>query len=102
MLLQDILQIQIREKVTNYKDKYYYKETNEVEINAVFVLLYLAGMFRANHRNLEDFWRNDGTGMDDIFPATMSAKRFMFLLTCLRFDNIENRTKRLAVHKLLL
>lgn len=91
--------IKINQKATNYKDKYYYKETNEVEIKAVFGLLYLAGMFRANHRNLEDFWRIDGTGMD-IFAATMSAKRFMFLLTCLRFDNIENRAERQAVDKL--
>lgn len=33
-------------------------EANDVEIKAVFGLLYPAGMFRANHKNLEDFWRN--------------------------------------------
>lgn len=48
----------------------------------MFSSLYLAGVFGANHRNLEDFYRNDGTEMD-IFSATNSAKRFMFLPTCL-------------------
>lgn len=78
--------IKIRENATN--KKYYYKETNDIEIKAVFALLYLAGMFRANNRNLDDIWRNDGT-------RTMSAKRFMFLLTYLRFDNIGQKEEQL-------
>lgn len=63
----------------------------------MFRLLYPAGVFKANYRNLEDFWRNAGK---IIFSAAISAKRFMFLLTYLRFNIIENRTGKRKVDKL--
>ncbi len=50
-------------------------------------------MFRSNHENIYDLWANDGTGRD-IFRATMSLKRFQFLVSCLRFDDKNTRILR--------
>lgn len=33
----------------------------------VYGLVYFTGIFRANQRNIEDFWRNDGRGMIYVF-----------------------------------
>lgn len=41
-------------------------------------------------------WVNDGTA-PDVFRATMSIKRFYFLLRHLRFDDMNTRTER-ATH----
>lgn len=42
---------------------------------------------------------NDGTGIE-FFPDTMSAKHFLFILRCLRFDDASSRQSRLIVDKL--
>lgn len=83
------------EKQAPYSDhmKYILRPTTETEIKAVFGLLYLAGVFRSNRMNLEDLWSSDGLGID-IFRTTMSLKRFMFIISYLRFDNRESRSER--------
>lgn len=75
------------------------KETNRDEIHAVLGLLYLAGMLRASHTKLEDLWSADGLGVE-YFRATMSLRRFKFLLRALRFDDIRTRRQRKAQDKL--
>lgn len=89
----------IAEKSEKWKASPHYGETNVPEIKAVFGLLYLSGAFRNNHRHLYELWNTDGTGMD-IFRCTMSQRRFEFLVSCLRFDNKDNRKQRVELDRL--
>lgn len=75
------------------------KPTNKDEIHAVLGLLYLAGIMKSSHANLEDLWASDGFGVE-YFRATMSMKRFRFLLRAMRFDDIRTRKQRRATDKL--
>nr|XP_022904781.1 piggyBac transposable element-derived protein 4-like [Onthophagus taurus] len=69
------------------------------ELRAFIGLLYLSGIMKSNHENVEGLFANDGTGRD-VFRATMSLKRFLFILTCLRFDCAATREARKANDKL--
>lgn len=89
----------ILEKSSTWKDSPHYGKTSAPEIKAVFGLLYLSGTFRSNHRHLYELWKTDGTGMD-VFRCTMSQRRFEFLVSCLRFDNKDNRQERVKLDKL--
>lgn len=81
-------------KVANkYKDKNEARLTNQIEMKALIGLLYLAGLFKSGRRNSQDFWASDGTGVE-VFPATMAHRRFVFLLRCLRFDDVNTRDDR--------
>lgn len=91
--------IMIAKKAVGYKDKEYCGNTNITEIKALFGILYLAGVYKNSHRNLKDLWRTNGTGVD-IFRSVMAFNRVMFLLQCLRFDNVDNRQERLKIDKL--
>lgn len=64
--------------------------TDIIEIKAFISLLYLCGVFKSGMQDVEGFFAIDGTDRD-IFRATMSLKRFLFLLTTIRFDNIDDR-----------
>jgi hypothetical protein len=76
----------IEKKTREWEESLYYQPTSNVELKALIGLLYLAGVFRNNHRLTKDFWKTDGTGFE-IFRVTMAQRRFEFLVTCLRFDN---------------
>lgn len=89
----------IEEKTREWKKSAHYELTNNLELKALLGLLYLAGVFRNNRRLVKDFWKTDGTGFE-IFRVTMAQRRFEFLLTCLRFDNKENRAQKLEIDKL--
>jgi hypothetical protein len=75
------------------------KDTDKIELLALFGLLYLAGRHRASRMNLRDFWSTDGTG-SEVFRTTMAYKRAQFLLQTIRFDDIETRVNRRATDKL--
>lgn len=75
------------------------KEKDIVEIQALFGLLYLAGVLKSNRLNTEDLWNKNGIGVE-IFRLTMSIQRFRFLLVHLRFDDSTTRTERKKVDKL--
>lgn len=89
----------IAEKSDKWKKSSHYRETTVPELKAVIGLLYLSGTFKSNHRHLYELWNTDGTGME-VFRATMSQRRFEFLVSCLRFDNKENRMERLSIDRL--
>lgn len=74
-------------------------DTDIIELRAFIGLLYLQGAFKSGHEDLESLWATDGTGRD-IFRSTMSLKRFLFLLSCLRFDDYTTRQERLKTDKL--
>jgi len=98
-LITDCTNIYIRKVQYKYKNKSLCRLTDVVEIQAVIGLLIIAGLFRASKENLVDLWAVDGTGID-IFHATMSMDRFLFLMRCLRLDDINDRAQRKELDKL--
>ncbi|XP_015376737.1 PREDICTED: uncharacterized protein LOC107171020 [Diuraphis noxia] len=54
---------------------------------------FLYAVFKSNHENANTLFATDGTGRE-IFRLVMSKKRFLFLISCLRFDNSDTRTER--------
>lgn len=91
--------IWINKNKDNYSRQRDAKATDRAEIHAVIGLLYAAGLMKSSHTNLEDLWATDGFGVD-YFGATMSIKRFKFLLRAIRFDDITTRKQRRALDKL--
>jgi len=83
----------------NYSNQSNLRETSNIEINALFGLLYLAGVLRSNHLNIDDLWSDDGLA-PPYFRAVMSKARFYILLRALRFDDIGTRATRKQIDKL--
>ena len=95
----DCTNIYIDKIVDNFQRERDAKRTNVIEIKAFIGLLYLCGVHKSSHVNVRDIWATDGTGLE-IFHHTMSYKRFLFLLRCLRFDDVRDRLKRKELDKL--
>ncbi|UYV78413.1 hypothetical protein LAZ67_16001275 [Cordylochernes scorpioides] len=83
---------EFRQRISDLTKSTYSNFTSEIEIRAFLGLLYLAGVYKSGHENVESLFASDGTGRD-IFRSVMSAKRFLFLLLCIRFDNFKARCK---------
>ncbi|XP_016658230.1 uncharacterized protein LOC107883176 [Acyrthosiphon pisum] len=66
---------------------------DEVELRSLFGLLFYSAVFKSNHENANTLFATDGTGRE-IVRLVMSKKRFLFLISCLRFDNSDTRTER--------
>ncbi|UYV69985.1 hypothetical protein LAZ67_7001382 [Cordylochernes scorpioides] len=75
------------------------KLTTLTEILALFGLLIMSGVKRAAHLTYKELWAVDGSGVE-IVRAIMSQERFLFLLRCLRFDDITTRKERKKLDKL--
>lgn len=73
--------------------------TSFEEIRALIGILYILGVMKSSHKNTQDIWSKDGTGIDLVI-STMSRNRFHFLLRCLRFDDPATRTDRKKVDKI--
>ncbi|UYV69595.1 hypothetical protein LAZ67_6004045 [Cordylochernes scorpioides] len=71
--------------------------TTVSEILSLLGLLLISGVKR--HLTYKELWALDGTGLA-IMRAVMSQERFLFLLRCLRFDNIHTRIGRKKEDKL--
>lgn len=74
-------------------------KTELSEIKAFIGLLYLCGIHKSSHVHVRDLWRTDGMGLE-IFHRTMSHNRFLFLIRCIRFDDVRDRQIRKEVDKL--
>ncbi|KAG8230195.1 hypothetical protein J437_LFUL009875 [Ladona fulva] len=85
--------------VERYGLDYQNEITNKCEIVGVIGLLYLAGVFSSSRMKLEEFWADDGSGVE-IFRAAMSLERFRFLLQNLRFEDNAQAQSRKSVDKL--
>ncbi|KAL4104514.1 hypothetical protein QTP88_019809 [Uroleucon formosanum] len=84
---------------SKYTQQHMVRETSKSEMNALFGLLYLAGVLRSNHLNLDDLWSNDGLS-PEYFRAVMPKARFYILLRAMRFDDIGTRAQRKQFDKL--
>lgn len=83
----------------NYNRERDCTNTTPQEIKCVIGLLYLAGLYKASHLNLDDLWAADGSGIE-FFRLAMSLRRFKLLLRALRFDDIRTRPQRKVNDKL--
>ena len=54
---------------------------------------------RSSHLNYQDLFSKDDFG-GEFFYKTMSYQRFLFILLCIRFDDIQTRKERLLNDKL--
>lgn len=87
----------IKERFERERDA---RNTDEREIKAFIGILYLIGVLRSSRKNLHKIWDNSkGSGVEICYLA-MSEKRFRFLLRCLRFDDIRNRSERRKIDKM--
>ncbi|KAI4454303.1 piggybac transposable element-derived protein 4 [Holotrichia oblita] len=75
------------------------KITDNVEVEALLGLLYLAGLLKSSELNEDELWDRRGTGVE-MFWLTMSKQRFLFLLRHLRFDDLSTRATRKQTDKL--
>lgn len=97
-MVQELVQW-TNEKIVKMRETYsasdasFLGETNVLEIEAFLGLLIYSEVFKSNHESIESLFATDGTGRD-VFRSTMSQKRFLFLLSCLRFDNAQTREER--------
>ncbi|KAJ4441308.1 hypothetical protein ANN_11162 [Periplaneta americana] len=73
--------------------------TERIKIEAFTGLLYMAGVLRAAHLILFEFWSNDGKGVLN-FRNCMNVRSFKFLITALRFDDSNTWQERRIVDKL--
>ena len=79
------------EKITELSANYgntctFVDHLSEAELKAFLGLIYLAGVCKSNHEDIDALFSTDCLGRP-IFRATMSKERFLFLLTAIRFDN---------------
>lgn len=91
--------IYIEQIQANYSRERDCRKTDYNELCALFGLLYLAGIKKAHRLNMKELWESDGTA-PDCFRATMSIRRFYFLLRALRFDDIRTREERKSIDNL--
>lgn len=73
--------------------------TTVQEMKALFGVLYIIGALKNGHRSTKDMWSSDGCNID-ILKCAMSEKRFLFLLRCIRFDDIRGREERKKLDKM--
>lgn len=98
-IIVDCTNIKINSIAQNFSRERDVRTTNLIEIKALIGILYLAGVRKANHMNLGDLWRTDGSGVE-AFRLGMNRIRFQFLMRCLRFDDINTRQERVQMDKL--
>lgn len=70
--------------------------TNHVDIEemrAFIGLMFLCGIFKSGRENVQSLWSTKVTGRP-IFRTVMSLNRFLFLLSCLCFDDLSTREQR--------
>ena len=83
---------EISKQCTKYKTQSFTTATSKEEVLALFGLLYFSGVLKTSYLSTSDLWSKQ-IGMP-IFRATMSQKRFEFLINCLRFDDKTTRDER--------
>jgi hypothetical protein len=105
-ITEEILQIIVdktNEYIQTVRDKFSRErdalDTNLAKLKACLAILIMFGMYRASHVSYLDMFNTDGTGIEFV-PMCMSAKRFLFLLRCLRFDSLSTRTVRRATDRM--
>lgn len=88
---------EIERQSAKYKNSRFVHATDVEEMYAFIGLLYFTGTWGLNHVNTEEIWSKQ-FGIP-VFRATMSEKRFLFLVNCIRFDDKDTRAQRKKTDK---
>lgn len=85
---------------TKYADPDHYslRDVDSEEIEAFLGILILTAALKDNHLPIKLLFNSDYCG--DRYRATMTERRFQFLIVCLRFDNKQTREERKKETKL--
>lgn len=97
-IIVECTNMQLNRFRTNYKGNEY-RNTTHIEIRALFGILYMAGIFKQCHLNVDDLWEKNPL-TPPFFRIAMPKKRFHLLMRALRFDNVDNRAERKKFDKL--
>ena len=95
----DIIVTWTNVKIQTVREKYrdqtlsFIHTTNAIEMKGFLGLLIFTQIFKSGGESVESLFATDGTGRD-LFRCTMTMKRFLFLLACLRFDDAATREVR--------
>ncbi|CAK1583894.1 unnamed protein product [Parnassius mnemosyne] len=94
------------EKITNYSENYtsnsvYTYHVTREEILAFIGLMFLTGIFKSAREDARGIWSTKTRGRP-IFRTVMSLNRFLFILSCLRFDEQLTREERKKTDRLAL
>lgn len=97
-MLADIVQwtnVKIRKERQKYKNPLNsdLRDLDVTELRGFFGLLLYTSIFKSNHEDIRSIFATDGTGRD-IFRCVTNANRFAVILSCLRFDNLVDRSER--------
>lgn len=68
-------------------------DIDAVEFKSFLGLLLYSSIFKSNHEDVDSLFATDGTGRD-LFRCVMSKKRFLTILSVLRFDDSLTRDER--------
>ncbi|XP_039286826.1 piggyBac transposable element-derived protein 4-like [Nilaparvata lugens] len=74
------------------------KDVCKEELRALIGLLFLTAALNNNHLSAKLLFDSKYSG--DLYRATMTAERFLFLINCIRFDDRETRNERREESKL--
>ncbi|XP_046406812.1 piggyBac transposable element-derived protein 3-like [Ischnura elegans] len=91
--------IQIQKVAKNYSRERDASKTDMEEIECLIGILLFAGANKSGRQNLLDLWDRSGLGVELCY-SSMSHHRFLFLLRCLRFDDLNTRMERIKADKL--
>ena len=96
----DIREVRSRVPQSTLDDKKitHFNETDAIEIRAIIGLSYFRGQLNQNLAKIQQLFDED-IG-HPVFGATMSAKRFGFLLARIRFDDKATRPERYQIDRL--
>lgn len=75
----------------NISNQTYHYVTNLTEMKAFIGLLYFAGIQRDRYKNTVNMWKESRCGL---YRAVMSRNRFVFMCSCIRFDDKTTRAER--------
>ena len=87
-----------KQDITDDSDKYsFYKNVDLIYIKAFLGLLYLRARLKLNMFDRETIWHHETA--NNFFEATMSLKRFIFILRFITFDEKSTRAERCRYNK---
>nr|CAH7755012.1 unnamed protein product [Callosobruchus chinensis]CAH7763352.1 unnamed protein product [Callosobruchus chinensis] len=101
--MYEIIVKRTNEKLATLRPKYKnsskieLSDVDEIEIRAFLGLLLYTSIFKSNNEDVRSLFATSGKGRP-IFRAVVSQKRFLTIMTALRFDNAEDREERRKVN----
>lgn len=85
----DKIELECAKFVAENNNQSYHNHTDPIEIKAFIGVLYFAGLWKSCHVDIHELW-DKASGLN-FYRSAFSRLRFTFLLSCLRFDDQQDR-----------